>query len=170
MCFVTDFTQAYSHCLPLPSDCLRLSVHSRCIRVICKLSSNFMRGIWNPKCVNPHFACSVFQVVTERKIGAKHLQTVAGVGTSAYWLSTFLWDVLNYQIPLWVTIGLMYLFKVDVLTTDVRNTFSGVITLLFLFGPASAGFAYCASFSFKSASMANICMIIIGFLIGMGGM
>ena len=111
-----------------------------------------------------------FQVVTERKIGAKHLQTVAGVGTCAYWFSTFLWDIFNYQIPLWVTIGLMYLFNVDILTTAIRDTFSGVITLLFLFGPASAGFAYCGSFAFKSASMANICMIIIGFLIGMGGM
>ena len=120
-------------------------------------------------CCFSRFLVSILKVVTERKIGAKHLQTVAGVENGAYWLSTYLWDIFNYQIPVWVTIGLMYLFKVDVLTTGARDTFAGVITLLFFFGPASAGFAYCTSFAFKSASMANICLIITGFLVGMGG-
>ena len=38
-------------------------------------------------------------VVAERQSKAKHLQTVAGVKPSSYWLSTWLWDVANYQIP-----------------------------------------------------------------------
>ena len=108
-------------------------------------------------------------IVSERCSKAKHLQTVAGVEPSAYWLSTYLWDFVNYQIPLWITVGLMFAFGVDVLTTDKRDVFSGVVTVLFLYGPASAGFTYCASFAFKSASLCNMAMIIIGFLIGMGG-
>lgn len=80
-----------------------------------------------------------------------------------------MWDVLNYQIPLWVTIVLFVLFDVDILTTSDRDVLSGVITLLLLFGPAAAGFAYCVSFCFKSASTANIFLIIGGFVIGMGG-
>ena len=47
-------------------------------------------------------------IVDERERKARHLQTVSGVKPSAYWLSTFLWDVMNYQIPLWTVIILMY--------------------------------------------------------------
>lgn len=108
-------------------------------------------------------------VVAERESKAKHLQTVAGVEPSAYWISTFLWDVLNYQIPLWVTVILMYAFDIDVFTTTERDVAGGVIVLLFLFGPAAAGFTYCMSFAFTSASLCNMFVIISGFLIGMGG-
>jgi ABC-2 family transporter protein len=109
-------------------------------------------------------------VVHEKSSKAKHLQTVAGVEPAAYWLSTFLWDSINYQIPLWTTILLMFIFDVDILTTSNRNIFSGIATILFFFGPALAGFTYCVSFAFKSASSCNVFVIISGFLIGMGGM
>jgi ATP-binding cassette, subfamily A (ABC1), member 3 len=108
-------------------------------------------------------------IVTERYSKAKHVQSVAGVEPSAYWLSTFIWDVSNYQIPLWITVGLMFAFQVEILTTTNRDVFSGVVATLFLYGPASAGFTYCLSFAFQSASLCNITVIIAGFLIGMGG-
>jgi hypothetical protein len=105
-------------------------------------------------------------VVAERESKAKHLQTVAGVEPSAYWLSTYLWDVMNYQIPLWITVILMLAFDVGVLTTKSANVFGGVLALLFLFGPASAAFAYCVSYAFKSPSLCFIFLMISGFLIG----
>lgn len=108
-------------------------------------------------------------VVHEKSSKAKHLQTVAGVEPSAYWFSTYLWDTVNYQIPLWATIVLMFIFDVDILTTNYRGIFSGIATVLFLFGPALAGFTYCVSFAFKSASSCNVFIITSGFLIGMGG-
>jgi hypothetical protein len=64
----------------------------------------------------------------------------------------------------------MFVFDVDILTTSHRDIFSGVATILFLFGPALAGFTYCCSFAFKSASACNVFIITSGFLIGMGGM
>jgi ABC-type lipoprotein export system ATPase subunit len=106
-------------------------------------------------------------VLIERQSKAKHLQTIAGVKPSTYWLSTFLWDTMNYQIPLGLTLVLMLAFDVDVFTTTERQTFGGVIALLFLFGPASASFAYCISFFFSSASLCNIFIIMIGFLSGL---
>ena len=108
-------------------------------------------------------------VVHEKSSKAKHLQTVAGVEPSAYWFSTYLWDTVNYQIPLWATIILMFIFDVDILTTNYRGVFSGIATVLFLFGPALAGFTYCISFAFKSASSCNVFIITSGFMIGMGG-
>ena len=56
-------------------------------------------------------------VVQERESKAKHLQTVAGVKPSAYWISTFLWDVANYVIPCGITIILMFAFSIDIMTT-----------------------------------------------------
>lgn len=108
-------------------------------------------------------------IVSERESKAKHLQTVAGVQPWSYWLSTFLWDVLNYQIPLWITVALMFAFNIELLTTTEQQVVSGVIVLLFLFGPASAGFTYCLSFAFTSPSLCNVFVIISGFLVGMGG-
>jgi hypothetical protein len=113
-------------------------------------------------------ACASF-IVSERESKAKHLQTVAGVRTSAYWLSTFVWDLINYQLPLWTMAGLMFLFDVQILITQQRDIFSGVLAIMILFGPAAAGFSYCASFAFTSAKMCNIIIIIVGFLVGMGG-
>jgi ATP-binding cassette, subfamily A (ABC1), member 3 len=108
-------------------------------------------------------------IVAERESKARHLQTVAGVEPTAYWISTFLWDSLNYQLPLWITVIMMFIFDVGVLTTRTNGVLSGVLAILFLYGPASAGFAYCASFAFKSPSMSFVALMISGFLIGFGG-
>jgi hypothetical protein len=108
-------------------------------------------------------------VVAERLSKAKHLQTVAGVKPSAYWISTWLWDVANYQIPLWITVILMFAFDINILTTTERGVVGGIITLLFLFGPAAASFTYCVTFLFSSPSICNLVIIISGFLIGFGG-
>jgi ATP-binding cassette, subfamily A (ABC1), member 3 len=108
-------------------------------------------------------------IVMERESKAKHLQTVAGVEPSSYWISTFLWDTMNYQLPLWFIVILMFIFKVDALTTSAHNTFSGILAILFFFGPASAGFAYCWSFAFKSPSLCFVFLIVSGIIIGFGG-
>lgn len=108
-------------------------------------------------------------VVFERESKAKHLQTVAGVEPSAYWISTFLWDTMNYQLPLWTIIALMFIFRVDALTTTDRNSLSGVIAALFLFGPASAGYSYCISFLFTSPSLCFIFLVVSNIIIGFGG-
>jgi len=106
-------------------------------------------------------------VVSERLAKAKHLQTVAGVKPWAYWLSTYAWDTLNYQLPLWIIIGLMYAVGLEAFTTSDRDVAAGTIITMFLFGPAAAGFTYCTSFMFKSPSMCNLFSIIFGFIIGM---
>ena len=108
-------------------------------------------------------------IVTERASKAKHLQTVAGVQPSAYWLSSYMWDIMNYQLPLWITVILMFAFDVDAFTTSERGVVGGTITTLVLFGPAAAGFTYCVSFAFTSPSLCNLFVIIFSFLIGMAG-
>ena len=43
--------------------------------------------------------------MAEKQTKSKHLQTIAGVTPSAYWLSTFSFDVINYQFTLWITVS-----------------------------------------------------------------
>lgn len=108
-------------------------------------------------------------VVTERQSKAKHLQTVAGVNPVAYWLSTYMWDMMNYQIPLWITVTLMFAFDVNILTATDQGVFWGILSLLILYGPASASFTYCITFAFTSPSLCNLCVMIMGFMIGIAG-
>lgn len=106
-------------------------------------------------------------VVSEKRSKSKHLQTIAGVSPSAYWLSTFLWDILNYQFTLWITVILMFAFDIEALTTTQHGVVGGVITLLFAFGPAAAAFTYCTTYIFTSPAYCNVFNIVTGFLIGL---
>jgi len=108
-------------------------------------------------------------LVQERMSKAKHLQTVAGVKPSAYWISTYIWDILNYQLPMWVIIVLMFAFSVDAFTTSDRGVLGGTILSLLVYGPASAGFTYCLSYIFKSPSACNAFVIVFNFFIGLTG-
>lgn len=108
-------------------------------------------------------------VVQERQSKAKHLQTVAGVKPWSYWLSTWLWDVANYQIPCWITVALMFIFSITIMTTTEDGVLGGVLTVLLLYGPAAASFSYCVSYLFSSPSVCNLFIIISGFIIGFGG-
>lgn len=108
-------------------------------------------------------------VVAERESKAKHLQTVTGVKPTGYWLSTYFWDVANYQIPLWIVVALFFIFGVDAFTTTDYDAIWGVLLAMFLFGPAAAGFTYCVSYMFKSPALCNVVIIVFGFLLGMGG-
>jgi len=108
-------------------------------------------------------------VVQERMTKAKHLQTVAGVKPSAYWLSTYSWDILNYQFPCWIVVILMFVFNVNSFTTTDGGALGGTILTIFFFGPAAAGFTYCVTFLFTSPSACNLFVIVFNFFIGFVG-
>lgn len=108
-------------------------------------------------------------VVTERASKAKHLQTVAGVDSTAYWISSYLWDIINYQLTCWITIILMFIFSVKALTSSERGVAVGSIVTFVLYGPAAAGFTYCVSFLFSSPSVCNLVVIIVNFFVGLAG-
>lgn len=44
-------------------------------------------------------ASFVVFVIKERVTSAKHLQFVSGVHAINYWMSTFVWDMINFMIP-----------------------------------------------------------------------
>jgi hypothetical protein len=80
-----------------------------------------------------------------------------------------MWDVMNYQLPCWITIILMFAFQIKTFITTKRSVVTGVIVSLILFGPSSAGFTYCISFLFQSPSLCQLFVIVFNFFIGLGG-
>ena len=64
---------------------------------------------------------------------------------------------------------MMFALDVGSFTTSARDIAGGTILLLFLFGPAAAGFTYCVSFLFKSPSACNTFVIVLNFFVGMAG-
>jgi ABC-type multidrug transport system ATPase subunit len=104
-------------------------------------------------------------VVREKENKSKHIQLVSGVSPHAFWISTWIFDFVSYQIPLWATVGILKGFESAKQLTEGEN-FDATIYLLLGYGPAMAGFCYCLSFVFKSHSAAQIAVIFFSFLTG----
>ena len=105
----------------------------------------------------------------ERASKSKHLQKVAGVSSHSYWVSSFLWDLMNYQLPLWIVFSLLYIVDVGVFITTERGMVVGTIVSMILFGPAAIGFTYCLTFLFESPSACNFVVICSNFFVGLAG-
>mmetsp|Transcript_331 Transcript_331/g.689 ORF Transcript_331/g.689 Transcript_331/m.689 type:complete len:1928 (+) Transcript_331:176-5959(+) len=103
-------------------------------------------------------------MVKEKENKSKHIQLVSGVSPHAFWMATWLWDYMCYQIPLWFTIGTLKYF--DIKSLIEGDNFQAVLYLFLLYGPAMAGFCYCCSFYFKSHTNAQIFVIFFSFLTG----
>jgi len=103
-------------------------------------------------------------MVREKENKSKHIQLVSGVSPHAFWISTWFWDYLCYQIPLWFTIGTLKYF--DIKSLIEGDNFTAVLYLFLLYGPAMAGFCYCCSFYFKNHTTAQIFVIFFSFLTG----
>ena len=72
-------------------------------------------------------------VVRERESKVQHLQYISGVSTSAYWLSTYLWDFLNYLLPAAICILLLLAFDIQQL---IGENFIGTFVVTLMFGLA----------------------------------
>ena len=97
-------------------------------------------------------------LVRERVINARHLQTVSGAGQGAYWLATFLWDLINYLIPCLCILVTFAAFGIAAYTESGRL---GIVALLFLlYGWAVLPFMYLCSriFSIPSTGLVWLTM------------
>lgn len=65
-------------------------------------------------------------VVRENETGSKYLQKISGVSIEAYWISSFLFDMISYTVTAAVIVGLMFAFNAQGLTTTDFNTVGGI--------------------------------------------
>ncbi|KAG1683898.1 ATP-binding cassette sub-family A member 3 [Nymphon striatum] len=91
-------------------------------------------------------------LVKERAVGAKHLQVVSGVNLATFWITTFLWDLINYLIPCVAVLILFYIFNNEDYTDAAVQ--GSTFVLLFMHGIAILPLIYCLSFLFTVSATA----------------
>ena len=91
---------------------------------------------------------------------------VSGVSIPAYWLSTWIWDVMSFQPTVWLLAMLIVVFpKTELLGTG--SAFNCVIGLLILFGTSVSSFSYLLSFLFSTSAGAQIGILFIVIILGL---
>eukprot|EP00760_Papus_ankaliazontas_P007099 PhM_4_TR13282/c2_g1_i5/m.36280/K05643/ABCA3; ATP-binding cassette, subfamily A (ABC1), member 3 len=103
-------------------------------------------------------------LVKERETKAKHLQIVSGLNTYAFWLSNLLWDMTSFLVTEFLAIMVFAMFnRTEYISGDA---FGATFLAMFLYGLSAIGFAYVASFFFKSHSGAQNAVMMFNFMCG----
>ncbi|KAG1651998.1 ATP-binding cassette sub-family A member 3 [Nymphon striatum] len=58
-------------------------------------------------------------LIKERAVRAKHLQVVSGVNLLTFWVTTFIWDFINYFIPCVIILMMFFVFNNEEYTVAV---------------------------------------------------
>ncbi|RYH30057.1 ATP-binding cassette domain-containing protein [archaeon] len=104
-------------------------------------------------------------VVKEREIKAKHQQVISGVSLYAYWISTYLWDVVSYIPTALLIFAMMFAFDIKAYITG--DAVSIMFIGLLIYGPSTAAITYLLSFMFKSHSTSQVAIMFFNFLTGL---
>lgn len=103
-------------------------------------------------------------VVEEKSSKAKHVQFVSGVSPFSYWVSCFLWDMINYSIPCIVVLILFAAFDIPAYVGGSRL---GIVILqLFLYGWSIIPLMYLMGFAFEKPSTAFILLTLFNVVTG----
>ncbi|XP_071796832.1 phospholipid-transporting ATPase ABCA3-like [Asterias amurensis] len=112
------------------------------------------------------FLASSFVVflVKENTTKAKHVQFVSGVHSVNFWLSTFLWDLINYTVPCVLIVVSFAAFNVDAYVGDGRSLM--IFMLLMLHGWSIIPLMYLFSFLFTVPSTAFVRLTMFNIIFG----
>ena len=100
----------------------------------------------------------------EKSSKAKHIQFVSGVSPFSYWISSFVWDMINYSIP---CIVILILFAGFQIPAYVGGSRLGVVILqLFLYGWSIIPLMYLLAFAFNKPSTAFILLTLFNIVTG----
>lgn len=93
----------------------------------------------------------------------KHQQFISGVGVFAYYVSSYVWDFLNYIVPGLFCMVVMSIYGIDSVTgTNSGATILGII----LYGLSVIPFSYMLSFLFLDSTSAQNISLILFILTG----
>ncbi|GAB1288076.1 Retinal-specific phospholipid-transporting ATPase ABCA4 [Apodemus speciosus] len=82
-------------------------------------------------------ASFVLYLIQERVTKAKHLQFISGVSPTTYWLTNFLWDIMNYAVSAGLVVGIFIGFQKKAYTST--DNLPALVALLMLYGfPSTA--------------------------------
>ncbi|XP_060256842.1 retinal-specific phospholipid-transporting ATPase ABCA4 isoform X2 [Ovis aries] len=109
-------------------------------------------------------ASFVLYLIQERVNKAKHLQFVSGVSPTTYWLTNFLWDIMNYTVTAALVVGIFIGFQKKAYTSS--DNLPALVALLMLYGWAIIPMMYPASFLFDIPSTAYVALSCANLFIG----
>ena len=109
-------------------------------------------------------ASFVLFLVYERSIKSLHLQFLIGLNPLLYWITNFLWDMLNYMLPASCVIIIFKIFDVPAYVGG--SNYPAVILLFLFYGWSVSPLMYPLTFIFKEPSNAYIFLIVINLFTG----
>ncbi|XP_053447493.1 retinal-specific phospholipid-transporting ATPase ABCA4 isoform X1 [Nycticebus coucang] len=109
-------------------------------------------------------ASFVLYLIQERVNKAKHLQFISGVSPITYWLTNFLWDIMNYAVSAALVVGIFVGFQKKAYTSP--DNLPALVALLMLYGWAVIPMMYPASFLFDVPSTAYVALSCANLFIG----
>ncbi|BHF81004.1 hypothetical protein SprV_0702413300 [Sparganum proliferum] len=111
-------------------------------------------------CVSSNF---VVFLIRERCVGSKSLQFMSGLNRTIYWLSTYIWDVCNFLVPV-IIIALIFLaFNEEAYVG--RDSVGGFIAIMVIFGICVIPLMYLFTFVFRVPSLAFVVLLAANLMI-----
>lgn len=89
---------------------------------------------------------------------------VSGLDPFSYWLSNFLWDLVNYTVPI---LCIFMLFAIKDVQAYIGERFPITLVIFFLYAVSIIPLVYCFSFLFKNPSIAFIACTIFNIATGL---
>ncbi|NXJ15448.1 ABCA4 protein, partial [Odontophorus gujanensis] len=109
-------------------------------------------------------ASFVLYLIQERVTKAKHLQFVSGVSPAIYWLTNFMWDIVNYAVSAGLVVVIFIGFKKKAYTS--QTNLPVFVALLLLYGWAVIPMMYPAASFFSVPSTAYVALSCINLFVG----
>ncbi|XP_014794448.1 PREDICTED: retinal-specific ATP-binding cassette transporter [Calidris pugnax] len=109
-------------------------------------------------------ASFVLYLIQERVTKAKHLQFVSGVSPVIYWLTNFMWDIVNYALSAGMVVVIFAGFNKKAYTSPTN--LPALVALLLLYGWAIIPMMYPASSFFSVPSTAYVALSCINLFVG----
>ncbi|XP_069718217.1 retinal-specific phospholipid-transporting ATPase ABCA4 isoform X1 [Phaenicophaeus curvirostris] len=109
-------------------------------------------------------ASFVLYLIQERITKARHLQFVSGVSPAVYWLTNFMWDIVNYALSAGMVVVIFAGFNKKAYTSPTNLPV--LVALLLLYGWAVIPMMYPASSFFSVPSTAYVALSCINLFVG----
>ncbi|CAE8633225.1 unnamed protein product [Polarella glacialis] len=108
-------------------------------------------------------ASFIVYLVHEKVSNGKHQQLLTGVSPAMYWVSSYLWDIVNYMLPLLVCFLLFIVFEVSSYAGD---QLPAMFMLLLCYGLCMTPLMYCLEPVFSVPSTAYVTLICTNIFTG----
>nr|XP_009939475.1 PREDICTED: retinal-specific ATP-binding cassette transporter [Opisthocomus hoazin] len=109
-------------------------------------------------------ASFVLYLIQERVTKAEHLQFVSGVSPAIYWLTNFMWDIVNYALSAGMVVLIFAGFNKKAYTSPTNLPV--LVALLLLYGWAVIPMMYPAASFFSVPSTAYVALSCVNLFVG----